>query len=244
MTYSRRSIGTASSSSPAGLPLHADKRLLDRLHHASGRPRASAGGPPARSSPASSRTTTRSVSSSATAFAQLRLTSRCRGCASSTGSSKARPSGRRSSSDAGGNPDRADVRDLYARLLKTSTAFFHDGEWGLLSVDGAGDATSTTSGVRVAQERDVAIVAANITAMTRRDSSGRRLPEGDFFELKDRRNRDRRALRRGTRIVLRLGTFSFHVPAALSVCARTDATWTPPRSSPQDRTARATHSSS
>ena len=38
------------------------------------------------------------------------------------------------------DPDRPDIRDLYARLVKTIDApLFHDGDWTLLDVGGAGD---------------------------------------------------------------------------------------------------------
>jgi hypothetical protein len=64
---------------------------------------------------------------------------------------------------------------------------FHDGEWSLVEVDGAGD---TTNGDLIACAwrlgADLAIVAANITG---HDAQGLvrvgDLPEGDTFELKD-----------------------------------------------------------
>ena len=61
--------------------------------------------------------------------------------------------------------DRADVRDLYARLIKTIYApLFHGGDWMLLNVGGAGDSTNTDL-IAYAWRAvtDLAIVAANIT---------------------------------------------------------------------------------
>ena len=87
------------------------------------------------------------------------------------------------------DPDRADVRDLYARLLETIDApLFHDGEWALLPVRGAGD---TTNGNLIAyawrRGDDFAIVAANITG---HESQGLvdigELPARDTFEVTDR----------------------------------------------------------
>ena len=87
------------------------------------------------------------------------------------------------------DPDRPDVRDLYARLTKTiDQPLFHDGEWTLLAVDGAGD---TTNGDLIAsawrQGKDMAIVAANVTG---HDAQGLvrvgDLPKGDTFQLQDR----------------------------------------------------------
>ncbi len=86
------------------------------------------------------------------------------------------------------DPDRADIRDLYARLMPTiNQPLFHDGEWSLLEVGGAGDGTN---GDLIAyawrKGKDVAIVAANITG---HDAQGLvqvgTLPKGDVFELKD-----------------------------------------------------------
>jgi hypothetical protein len=86
------------------------------------------------------------------------------------------------------DPDRPDVRDLYARLLATiDRPLFHDGDWTLLEVDGAGD---TTIGDLIAsawrQGKEMAIVAANITG---HDAQGLvrvgDLPQGDVFDLKD-----------------------------------------------------------
>jgi hypothetical protein len=86
------------------------------------------------------------------------------------------------------DPDRADVRDLYARLLETiDKPLFHDGAWSLLEVRPAGD---TTSGDLIAcawrKGEDLAIVAANITG---HDAQGLvevgDLPKGDTFTLTD-----------------------------------------------------------
>ncbi|HEX9367743.1 MAG TPA: alpha-amylase family glycosyl hydrolase [Vicinamibacterales bacterium] len=86
------------------------------------------------------------------------------------------------------DPDRPDIRDLYARLLKTIDApLFHDGEWSLLDVAGAGD-TRTSDLVACAWRNGthLAIVAANIT---NRDTQGLvqvgELPTGDAFDLND-----------------------------------------------------------
>jgi len=63
------------------------------------------------------------------------------------------------------DPDRADVRDLYARLLKTiDSPLFHDGEWRLLDVRGAGDETYRDLIACSWRHGDEwAIVAANVT---------------------------------------------------------------------------------
>ena len=86
------------------------------------------------------------------------------------------------------DPDRPDIRDLYARLLKTIDApLFHDGEWSLLDVAGVGD-TRTSDLVACAWRNGthLAIVAANIT---NRDTQGLvqvgELPTGDAFDLND-----------------------------------------------------------
>jgi hypothetical protein len=85
-------------------------------------------------------------------------------------------------------PDRADIRDFYSRLLATiDQPLFHDGEWSLIEVDGAGD---TTHGGLIAlawrKDKDMAIVTANITGY---DAQGLvrvgDLPQGDVFDLKD-----------------------------------------------------------
>jgi hypothetical protein len=86
------------------------------------------------------------------------------------------------------NPDRPDIRDFYARLLKTlDKPLFHDGAWTLLDVGSAGD---MTNGDLIAcawrTVRDLAVVAANITG---HDAQGLvqigTLPEGESFELTD-----------------------------------------------------------
>ena len=84
--------------------------------------------------------------------------------------------------------DRADVRDLYARLLKAiDRPLFHDGEWTLLTVRGAGDTTNANLVACAWRKGDeVAIVAVNITGET---SQGLvevgDLPARDSFELVD-----------------------------------------------------------
>jgi hypothetical protein len=86
------------------------------------------------------------------------------------------------------DPDRADIRDLYARLLKAiDKPLFHDGEWSLLEVGGAGDTTnSDLIAYAWRKGKDMAIVAANITT---HDTQGLvqvgELPKGDAFALKD-----------------------------------------------------------
>jgi glycosidase len=86
------------------------------------------------------------------------------------------------------DPDRADIRDLYARLLRTiDTPLFHDGAWTLLDVVGAGDTTNTdVLAYAWRKGKDLAIVAANITG---HDAQGLvqigDLPKGDAFDLKD-----------------------------------------------------------
>jgi hypothetical protein len=78
--------------------------------------------------------------------------------------------------------DRADIRDLYARLLPAiDTPLVHDGEWTLLE---ASNPDLIACAWRLGQ--DLAIVAANITGhevegLVQIDD----LPEGDAFDLKD-----------------------------------------------------------
>lgn len=84
---------------------------------------------------------------------------------------------------------REDVRDLYERLLTTlRDPLFHDGEWSLLDVRGAGDATDgnlIASAWRLDQQ--LAIVAVNLSS---RESHGfvdaGPLPAGERFDLIDR----------------------------------------------------------
>jgi hypothetical protein len=87
-----------------------------------------------------------------------------------------------------GDPERADIHDFYARLLKAiDTPLFHEGAWSLLDVRGAGD---PTAGDLIAYAwrhgEDMAVVAGNITD---HDAQGLidvgELPEGDAFELSD-----------------------------------------------------------
>jgi hypothetical protein len=85
-------------------------------------------------------------------------------------------------------PDRADIRDLYARLLRTiDRPLFHDGTWSLLDVRGAGD---TTNADLIAcawrKDNDLAIVAGNVSD---HDAQGLveigALPDGEAFDLDD-----------------------------------------------------------
>jgi glycosidase len=80
------------------------------------------------------------------------------------------------------DPDRADIRDLYARLLETiDRPLFHDGEWTLLD-------TSNSDLIAYAWTHagELAVIAANITA---HEAHGLikigDLPPGDAFELSD-----------------------------------------------------------
>jgi hypothetical protein len=86
------------------------------------------------------------------------------------------------------DPDRPDIRDLYARLLKTiDKPLFHDGQWSLLNVHGAGDATNgDLLACAWRKGKDVAVIVSNVT---HHDAQGLveigDLPKGDSFELKD-----------------------------------------------------------
>jgi hypothetical protein len=85
-------------------------------------------------------------------------------------------------------PNHPDIRDLYSRLLKTiDTPLFHDGEWRLLDIRGAGDdSASRLIACAWRKGNDSAIVAANITD---REAQGLvdvgELPKGDAFLLVD-----------------------------------------------------------
>jgi len=85
-------------------------------------------------------------------------------------------------------PDRADIRDFYGRLLLAiDRPLFHQGWWSILDVRGAGDATS---GDLIAcawrDGDDLAIVAANITDHAAQGLVNvGDLPPGDAFELTD-----------------------------------------------------------
>jgi glycosidase len=85
-------------------------------------------------------------------------------------------------------PDRPDLAEFYQRLLQTIDApVFHDGEWRLLDVRGAGD---ESNGGLIAYSwrsgKDWAIVAANITD---REAQGLidvgEIPSGNTFQLGD-----------------------------------------------------------
>ena len=174
-----------------------DKRLLDRLHH--GDPREARGhlrADPAYSAQAGAlpREPRRGAQRADVRPPHPRRRgarpSRCRACgSSSTASSKGAEL--RAPVQLGrwpDEPDRPDIRDFYARLLQTiDRPLFHDGEWSLLDVRGAGD---TTHGDLIAcawrKGKDLAIVAANIT-----DHAAQGLvhigdlPKGETFELAD-----------------------------------------------------------
>ena len=86
-------------------------------------------------------------------------------------------------------PDRPAIRDLYARLIAAlADPLFHDGEWSLLEVRSAGDATDADL-IAFAWRRDhqLAVVAANLSS---RESHGLvdvgALPSADAFNLVDR----------------------------------------------------------
>ncbi|HYT66767.1 MAG TPA: alpha-amylase family glycosyl hydrolase [Vicinamibacterales bacterium] len=86
------------------------------------------------------------------------------------------------------DPDRPDIRDLYARLLKAiDKPLFHDGKWTLLTVRGAGDATNADLiAYSWRKGKDLAVVVGNIT---HHDAQGLvdlgELPAGQNFDLKD-----------------------------------------------------------
>jgi hypothetical protein len=86
-------------------------------------------------------------------------------------------------------PDRPAIRDLYGRLLAAiDTPLFHDGEWTLLDVRAAGDASSGDV-LAWAWRRgaEIAVVAGNITD---HDAQGLvaigDLPVGNMFAVRDR----------------------------------------------------------
>ena len=87
------------------------------------------------------------------------------------------------------DPDRPDIREFYARLLRTiDDPLFHDGEWSLLDVHGA-DETSQATLVAYAWRlhQQLAIVVANLSS---RDShgfvaAGAVLPPADAFDFID-----------------------------------------------------------
>ena len=85
-------------------------------------------------------------------------------------------------------PDRPEIRDLYARLLKAiDTPPFHQGQWRLLDVRSAGDSTDgdlIATSWRMGQ--DWAVIVGNITdheAQGLVDASD--LPKGDTFQFVD-----------------------------------------------------------
>jgi glycosidase len=86
------------------------------------------------------------------------------------------------------DPDNMVIRDLYSRLLHTiDQPLFHEGQWQLLDVRGAGDATNADLVACAWRRGDaLAVIAANVTD---RDAQGLvdvgDLPPGDGFDLKD-----------------------------------------------------------
>ena len=86
------------------------------------------------------------------------------------------------------DPDRPDIRDLYARILKAiDRPLFHDGMWTLLEVRGAGDGTyGDLLATSWRKGKDVAVVAANITGHPAQGlvQIGE-LPKGETFEVRD-----------------------------------------------------------
>jgi hypothetical protein len=85
------------------------------------------------------------------------------------------------------DPDRADIRDLYARLLRIiDTPLFHEGEWRLLDEATGGPTSGDILAYAWRRGHDLAIIVANIT---HHDVQGLvpigALPEGNTFELDD-----------------------------------------------------------
>ena len=91
-------------------------------------------------------------------------------------------------------PDRPEIRDLYARLLPTiDRPLFHDGDWALLDVRPAGNATSAAV-IACAWRHagELAVVTANITnhpAQGLVDVGT--LPDGESFHLTDQLSGER-----------------------------------------------------
>jgi hypothetical protein len=86
------------------------------------------------------------------------------------------------------DPDRPDIREFYARLLKAiDKPLFHEGTWSILDVRGAGDWTNNDLLATAWRKgKDLAVVAANITT---HDAQGLialgDLPKGDTFDVRD-----------------------------------------------------------
>lgn len=115
------------------------------------------------------------------------------------------------------DPDRADIRDLYARLLTAiGRPLFHEGAWSLLDVHGAGDATNgDLLACRWRHEDAVAIVAANVTG---HEAHGLvdvgELPPGLRFDLTDQLSDQRYRWTRadlGNGLYVRLGPGDAHL---------------------------------
>lgn len=85
-------------------------------------------------------------------------------------------------------PDRPEIRDLYARLLKATDApLFHQGQWRLLDLRSAGD---STDGDLIATSwrmgKDWAVIVGNITDHEAQGLVGvSDLPTGDTFQFVD-----------------------------------------------------------
>jgi hypothetical protein len=86
------------------------------------------------------------------------------------------------------DPIRTDIQDLYSRLLPViDKPLFHDGNWSLLNVRGAGDGTyGDLLATAWRKGEDVGVVVANVS---NHDAQGLveigDLPKGDAFDLKD-----------------------------------------------------------
>ncbi|HET7694448.1 MAG TPA: alpha-amylase family glycosyl hydrolase [Vicinamibacterales bacterium] len=110
-------------------------------------------------------------------------------------------------------PDRPEIRELYARVLQAlRDPLFHDGSWSLLDVRNAGDGTHgnlIASAWRL--DRQLAVIAVNLSG---RESHGfldiGHLPPGDAFDLVDaltaaRYHRTRADLENGLYVGLNAG---------------------------------------
>lgn len=86
------------------------------------------------------------------------------------------------------DPDRPEIRGLYARILRTiDQPLFHEGHWSLLEVHGAGDPTHDGL-VASAWRHDgaLAVIVANITSHAAQGHvQVGTLPAGERFELRD-----------------------------------------------------------
>jgi hypothetical protein len=86
------------------------------------------------------------------------------------------------------DPVRPEIQELYARLLKTiDKPLFHDGEWSLLNVRGAGDSSNgNLLACAWRKGKDAAVIVANVS---HHDAQGlveiAELPKGETFDLED-----------------------------------------------------------